>query len=303
MKRVINLLMVIFISSLISCNNKDEKLKVKDVEIFKDTPAWYLAKALEKSNLREAKEILSKNNKDLMNYQDLEFGTTLLMRAISTENYKAVEFLLQNGANPNIVSKTGTTALFRSVAHSWKDVTASEDSKFVKIMLDNGADPNIPYCAPVDEGTLSPIECGTSPLMHATQRGFEKAKLLIDSGADINYKTKLGTTAAIKALLNEKVDVAHYLIVEKKARVDEPYYYYYLNDRNKINYEKPHLPISLLENCLFELGSKEHSLKMEIVKEFKRQGQDYWSMEKHPKTVERIKKLYSNNWQNYLEKY
>jgi hypothetical protein len=139
--------------------------------------------------------------------------------------------------------------------------------------------------------------------MHATQRGFEKVKLLAETGAEIDYKTELGKTAAIKALLNEKADVAHYLIVEKKAKLNEPYYFYNLFDRTKINYEKPHYPIELLENWLFELGSEEHKLKMEIVEEFKRQGQDYWSMEKHPKTVERIKKIHPDNWQEYLEKY
>lgn len=302
MKKVIRLLTAMFVLSLISCGNKDENLTVKDIEIFKDTPVWELAKALERSNLRKAKEMLSDNGV-LVDYQDPEFGTTLLMRAISTENYKGVEFLLQNGSNPNIISKTGSTALFRAVSHSWKDVTANEDPKFVKILLENGADPNIPYCATEAEGTISPIECGTSPLMHSATRGLEKAKLLVDAGAEIDYKTKLGTTAAIEALMMKKVDVAHYLIVEEKARVDKPYYFYYLNDRSKINYEKPHLPISLLENWLFELGSTEHKLKMEIVGEFKRQGQDYWSMEKHPKTVERIKKLYPDNWEEYLAKY
>lgn len=303
MKKVIVLSITVFILSLVSCTDKkDEKLTVKDIEIFKDTPAWDFAKALEKSNLRRAKEILSGNG-DLVNYQDPEFGTTLLMRAISTENYKAVEFLLQNGANPNIVAKVGGTALFDAVSHSWKDVTANENPRFVKIMLEYGADPNIPYCAPEAKGTISPIECGTSPLMHATQRGFEKVKLLVEAGAEIDYKTELGTTAAIEALMMKKADVAHYLIVEKKARVDEPYYYYYLFDRSKINYEKPHYPIELLENWLFDLGSKEHKLKMEIVEEFKRQGQDYWSMEKHPKTIERIKKTRSENWEEYLKKY
>jgi len=303
MKKAIVLSMAVFILSLVSCTDKkDEKLTVKDIEIFKDTPAWALAKALEKSDLRKAKEMLS-DNRDLANYQDPEFGTTLLMRAISTENYKAVEFLLQNGANPNIVAKIGTTALFRAVSHSWKDVTANTDPRFVKIMLEYGADPNINYCSPKIEGQTDPIECGTSPLMHATQRGFEKVKLLAETGAEIDYKNELGKTAAIKALLNEKADVAHYLIVEKKAKVNEPYYFYNLFDRTKINYEKPHYPIELLENWLFELGSEEHKLKMEIVEEFKRQGQDYWSMEKHPKTVERIKKIHPDNWQEYLEKY
>lgn len=305
MKKVIVLSITAFILFLASCaDKKDEKLTVKDIEIFKDTPAWDFAKALEKSNLRKAKEILSDNgNGGLVNYQDPEFGTTLLMRAISTENYKAVEFLLQNGANPNIVAKVGGTALFDAVSHSWKDVAANENLRFVKIMLEYGADPNIPYCAPEAKGTISPIECGTSPLMHATQRGFEKVKLLVEAGAEIDYKTELGTTAAIKALLHSKADVAHYLIVEKKARVDEPYYYYYLFDRSKINYEKPHYPIELLENWLFDLGSKEHKLKMEIVEEFKRQGQDYWSIEKHPKTIERIKKTRPENWEEYLKKY
>ena len=295
--------MAVLIFSLVFCaDKKDEKLTVEDIEIFKDTPAWDFAKALEKPNLKKAKEILSDNG-DLVNYQDPEFGTTLLMRAISTENYQAVEFLLQNGANPNIVAEIGTTALFRSVSHSWKDVTANTDPRFVKIMLEYGADPNINYCSPKIQGQKDPIECGTSPLMHATQRGFEKVKLLVEAGAEINYKTELGKTAAIKALLNEKVDVAHYLIVEKKAKVSEPYFSYNLFDESKIDYEKPHYPIDLLENWLFELGSEKHKLKMEIVEEFKRQGQDYWSMEKHPKTVERIKKTRLENWEEYLQKY
>lgn len=295
--------MAVLILSLVSCTGKkNEKLTVEDIEIFENTPAWDFAKALEKSNLRRAKEILS-GNRGLVNYQDPEFGTTLLMRAISTENYKSVEFLLKNGANPNIVAKIGGTALFDAVSHSWRDVTANENPRFVKIILEYRADPNIPYCAPEVEGSTSPIECGTSPLMHATQRGFEKVKLLVEAGAEIDYKTELGTTAAIKALLHNKADVAHYLIVEKKARVDEPYFYYHLFDRSKINYEKPHYPIELLENWLFDLGSEEHKLKMEIVEEFKRQGQDYWSMEKHPKTIERIKKTRPENWEEYLKKY
>lgn len=113
MKKVIILIMTVFILSLISCtvkkdekHEKDENLTVKDIEIFKDTLAWDFARALEKSNLKKAKEILSDNG-DLVNYQDPEFGTTLLMRAILTENYKAVEFLLQNRAYPNIVAKVG----------------------------------------------------------------------------------------------------------------------------------------------------------------------------------------------------
>lgn len=303
MGKAIYLLIVVAIISLASCGDTNEGLTVEDIDIFKDTPAWSLAKALNKSNFKKANEILMKNSSDIVNYQDPIFGTTLLMRTISEENYEAVRFLLEKGANPNIISKTGTTSLFRAISHSWSDTEANEGSVLVELLLENGANPNTPYCAPEEEGTISPIECGTSPLMHATQRGFEKVKLLIDYGAKIDYKTELGKTAAIKALLNEEIEVAHYLIVEKKAKVDEPYYFYDLKDKTKINYAKPHYPIELLENWLFDLGSEEHKMKMEIVDEFERQGQDYWTMKRHPKTIERIKKIYPNNWEEYLQKY
>jgi predicted regulator of amino acid metabolism with ACT domain len=303
MDSIIKFLLIAIILFFISCNVENNKeLTVKDIEIFKDTPAWDLAKTLEISNIKEAEKLIL-NNKDLLNYQESIFGTTLLMRAVSTRKYNVVRFLLQNGANPNVKSKTGTTAIFRAISHSWKDVNVSEDSKFVKILLENGADPNIPYCGTKIEGQIDPIECGTSPLIHAAIRGIEKTKLLIAAGSDINYKTKSGKTAAINALLMQSVETAHYLIVKKKAKITDPYYYYEFGHNTIVNYNEPHFPIELLEDWLFDLGSVKHRMKMEIIEEFKRQGEDYWSITKHPKTIERIKKLYPNNWQDYLEKY
>ena len=299
--------MIFAIALLTSCcsQHKYKKLSVKDIEIYRNTPAWDLANALDDLKLNKARKILAREGKDLVNYQDPIFETTLLMRAISKENYEATTFLLENGADVNIISfKTGTTALFEAISHSWEDVTANEDPRFVKILLENGANPNTPYYAPKMKGATSLIEYGTSPLMYATLMGFEKVKLLVNFGADINYKTELGTTASTDALLMEEVEVAHYLIVEKKAKVSEPFYFYHLGGPDRaINYDKPHWPISLLEDWLFPLDSKKHILKMEIVKEFKRQGHDYWSISKHPKTIERIKKRHPNDWQNYLEKY
>jgi hypothetical protein len=139
--------------------------------------------------------------------------------------------------------------------------------------------------------------------MHAASRGLNKTKLLVNAGADINYKTLSGQTAAIKALIMQSIETAHYLIVEKKASVTEPYYFYEFDNDTVVNYTKPHLPIELLETWLFDLGSEEHRIKMEIVEEFARQGQNYWSMKKQSKTIERIKKLYPDSWQEYLEKY
>lgn len=285
-----------------SCDNRKNIKTVEDIEIFENTIAWELAIALEKNQYRKVNELLLAD-KNLVNFQDPEFGMTLLMRAVLKGNFKSVQFLLKNSANPNIQTKSGSTALFHAVSHSWKDAAANEDPKFVKILLEYGADPNLVYCATDSEEYISPIECGTSPLMHAATRGLEKVRLLIDAGSVIDYKTNTGTTAAINALLMKKVNVAHYLIVKKKAKVSEPFYFYKMTDRNIVDYENPILPISLLEDWLLKLGSIEHQMKMEIVEEFKNQGQDYWLIEKHPKTIERIRKIYPDSWEEYLQKY
>ena len=40
-----------------------------------------------------------------------------------------------------------------------------------------------------------------------------------------------------------------------------------------------------------------------IVDEFKNKGQNYWAKELHPKTIERIKKLYPDSWEEYIKEY
>lgn len=297
------LILMIFVAILFAYGKKESKLTIKNIEIFQDTPVWQLAIALEESKMSRAKEILADGNKDLVNFQDYEFGTTLLMRAISNDNYQATVFLLENGANPNIISELGSTALFRAISYSWHDVLPDDDPKYVDLLLRHGADPNLPFFPKYSENSSSIIEYGTSPLMHAVSRGFEKVRLLVNHGAKIDYQTKLGTTAAIQALLLKEVEVAHYLIVDKKAKVTKPYYYYYIKDKYQINYNKKHYPISLLEDWLIDLNSEEHKMKMEIIEEFNRQGQNYWEIEKHPKTIERIKKIYPDNWKEYLQNY
>ena len=268
---------------IISCNqNRKEELTVQDIEIFKNTPAWDLAQAVDKQDISEMKSILKKDE-SLINYQEAVFGTTLLMRSISSEKYNATKELLENGANPNIISKIGTTALFKAISFSWEDTKANDDPKFVKLLLDFKANPNITYCSPTIEGQTDPIECGTSPLMYSISRGIDKTKLLIDAGADIDYKTKLGVTAAIEALLLKDVNASYSLVVDKKAKITEPYYFYSLTNDATIEKGKPHYPVDLLLDWDFEIGSEAYIKKMLIVQEFQRQGVNYSERKKNIK--------------------
>lgn len=290
---------------LISCNQKSkEDLNVEDIEIFKNTVAWNLIQSVDKNNVSEIQDILKQNPK-LVNFQDPVYGTTALMWAVGSEKYQSAKTLLDNGANPNLISKTGATALFRAISFSWDDTQANEDPKFVKLILDYKADPNINYCSPKIEGQTDPIECGTSPLMHSVSRGFEKVKLLVSAGADINYSTVTGKTAAIEALLMKDINTTYFLVVEKNADIVKPYYFYSLTNDTIIEKEKPHYPVDLLLDWVFDLNSLEYQKKKAIIAEFKKQGVDYESRKQHISSLilRRIKKMYPDNWEEYLKQY
>lgn len=299
------ILILLQVLLVIGCNQKSkEELTVQDIEIFRKTIAWDLVQAVSENDVIKIQNVL-KENSELVNFQEPIFGTTPLMWAISSGKYQSAKALLDNGADPNIISKTGTTALFRAISFSWDDTQANEDSKFVKLLLGYKVDPNINYCSPKIDGQTDPIECGTSPLMYSVSRGFEKVKLLVNAGANVNYKTETGKTASIEALLMKDVNVAYYLIVEKKSNITEPYYFYDIINDTIIDKEKPHYPVDLLLDWTFEVGSSEYQKKKEIIAAFKNQGIDYESRKVNISNLilRRIKKIYPTDWEEYLQKY
>jgi ankyrin repeat protein len=278
---------------------RKEDLRVKDIEIFKDTPAWELAKAVRRQNIKKIDKIVKKDS-SLLNYKESKFDTTLLMWAIDSEKYKSVKELLELGADPNIISKKmGGTALFNALDR--------DDIKYAQLLLDYKADPNAAYCVPNDGNIIkSPYECGTSALMYSVSplgSGIDKVKLLVEYGADINCKTKLENTATIQALLYDDIESAYYLIVEKKADIREAYHMD--STLTGIQNDQFYYPVDLLLDWVYPLDSKEYQMKIAIVEEFKRQGVDYNSRKANlpQRTLNQIQKLYPTNWEYYLEKY
>ena len=141
--------------------------------------------------------------------------------------------------------------------------------------------------------------------------GIEKVKALVEAGADINNKTESGNTAAIRALgfgsgavLIENRKYAHYLIVEKKADITEPYFtprnqaLLFPNEDIKESY-----PVNLLKRWVCSLDSEDYKLKMEIVEEFARQGVDYWATEIPQDILREIQHRYPDTWEEYIKNY
>jgi hypothetical protein len=294
---------ITFSSILSSCqfNDKEtdkEEYRITNINIYKNTIAWELALAVKNQKTKTIEKI-AKDNLNLLNYQEPKYEATLLLWAVGMERYKSAETLLKCGADPNITSNTEwKTPLFLAAGFSWIDYYAKNDPKYVKLLLSYGADPNKNY----NESEKFIIEPGASPLMHSIGRGIEKTKALVEAGVDINYKTKTGNTAAVEALLFEWIpEYAHYLIVEKKARVSEPYYRgkgYGKGDPNE-----KFFPVDLLRDWVYDLDSERYKMKMEIVEEFARQGVDYWDTKIYKNTLEKIKKLYPDTWEEYIKRY
>ena len=89
-----------------------------------------------------------------INYQ-LEYGFTPLMLASNNEDYRLVQFLLENGANPNIIrNEDGETALFDGL----------DNYEITKLLLENGANPfhkiydQTPYEIAVDDDDIEIAE-------------------------------------------------------------------------------------------------------------------------------------------------
>lgn len=276
---------------------------ITNINIYKGTPVWELAMAVKNQNTK-AIERITKKDPNLLNYQEPKFGATLLLWAVGMEKYESVDTLLKCGADPDIVTTEGETPLFIAAGYSWVDNDSKKDPKYVKLLLHYGADPNINYIG--SEKTI--IEPGLSPLMHSIRSGIEKTKALVEAGADINYKTKTGTTAAIKALgvggpnaTLEGMQYAYYLIVEKKAKVIDPFY-----RRETYGNEDPSekfFPVNILRDWVYALDSEKYKIKVEIVEEFARQGVNYWDTEINKNTLEQIKKRYPDTWEEYIKKY
>jgi hypothetical protein len=305
-----SMLLILFSLLLSGCHRQESEgakgdYKMTNINIFKDTPVWELAVAVKEQNTA-AIEKLAKDKPELLNYQDPKYKLTLLLWAVGMEKYNSAEALLQCGADPNIASVryetySEQTPLSLATRFSWVDNDAKKDPKYVKLLLQYGADPNWIYI-----GHEHGMEPGTSILMESIGCGIEKTKALVEAGADINHKTKRGNTAAVQALLAggpavERNAYAHYLIVEKKANVSEPYY-----RRKSYGNEDPNkkfFPVDILRDWIVAIGSQEYKMKMEIVEEFARQGVNYWDTKIPSERLKQIKKLHPNTWEEYIKQY
>ena len=263
------LFLVFFVCS--SCTEPNVKdMLGDDFRLYKHTPAWSLAKAVEDEDTTEiSKQVLQMHIS--VDYRDPEYKQTLLMLATSTNKIESVKKLLELGANPN--AHDDSTKYFGQSAVLLACRFTRPSSKILALLLKYGGNPNSTACGVQENGLGEIVPIRDFALSAAVFSSFEKVKLLVDAGANINYATSTENCAIENCMIFDRMDIMLYLL-QKGAD--------YRRKFTEIDLDKPDYPtfevdiLYKLRKCVYPIGSKEYTDKMKVVNFLKKKGLDYW---------------------------
>jgi ankyrin repeat protein len=137
-----------------------------------------------------------------INHRDKRTGYTPLMNALNSCNTQVAKFLIEKGADINLKSNDGATALILSCGCS---------EEIAKQLLDKGADIN----ALTDRGMGVFTQC-TSVGLGREAVSYEFAEFLLSKGADIDEKNTTGSYAGYTplfwAVLSDEEKLVSFLV-------------------------------------------------------------------------------------------
>ncbi len=256
-----------------------------DFRLFKGTPAWDLAKAVQNGDTIKIVNIITRN-KALLESREPKFGLTVLSMAVKTLKFESVKTLVLLGADPNSTDTYDGSSPITEAANIdfLGHDTYGSDPRYLKILLEHGGNPNL-------EGNGADRSTPTPLVVACKIDQLDYVKILINAGANINALDKYGSSplesACMGAEIYRKPEVVVFLI-EKGA----DYKRHFSTGINGGSY----FIIDAMRRWRFDLGSEEYKKKMQLVDFLKQNGMDYrktkipWGYEK-------------NHSKEYLEKY
>ncbi|WP_276702488.1 ankyrin repeat domain-containing protein [Chryseobacterium sp.] len=198
MKKIIFL--IFFTMTLFSCQDtRSRKTQNKEQyppqKLFEGKQLQAAQKIFDEDN--SGLESALKDNPEIINQLSDTKGYTLLMYASIVENLPAMEILLKNGADPNIIipfEGLNDTPLSHAVA--------TNNYEMIKLLFKFKANPN--------------PAVGSSPLCDAMMLGQENTErkmidFLLENGADINHTSYLGDNI-MEAAARSDLSTAQYFL-------------------------------------------------------------------------------------------
>lgn len=220
--------------------------------LFDSTPNYGLAKAVAKEDTNEIQKILKKGdiNVDL---KEPKFGNTLLHLAVANNKIQSTTALLNAGANIGIRDNDNNAPINEaSKLFLYQDY--SDAYNMLDLLIKHGADVNSVKRSTTDSSNYE------VPLSNTTN-DFNCSKLLLDNGADPNFK-KYSTYFVWLRLLftldEESIFIVHYIIVKKKMPLPTGVILYGSNGQNFSLY-------GLINKKKFPDDPKKMKLRQEIL--------------------------------------
>ena len=209
---------------------------------------------------------------ELAYYKEEKFGETLLMIAVWTNKLRSVKALLQLGANPN--EPNDTLRNFGRNAVLFASESKIPSPEILQLLLDYGGNPNSIECGKQKDNFGNWIPARDFALNAAVFTGFEKVKILVEAGADVNLQTETTAPGAIYATIqHRRMDILLYLL-EHGAD--------YRRKFERIDWDDPEHPsfyvdiLYKLRFCVYPLDSKEHKDKLKVIDFLRKRGLNYW---------------------------
>ena len=232
-----------------------------------------------------------------IDFQEPRFGQTLLILAVTNQQYNSCKTLLELGADPNKYDNyDGSNAMIEAAQIS--NITG-DNTRFLKLLLQFKGNPNFVEVGPRREGNSTRNSVLISAVeINEVQSSLPMVKMLVEAGADINYKNEFGQTALNQAIILDVYDVALYLL-QKGADYNQV-----VVDRSQFSKDgKKMYLVDILREFTPELNSKKHREKLAIVEFLKQKGIDYKAVPIPDFVLEKIKRDYPKNWKEYIEQY
>jgi len=233
--------------------NRDDLL-VFDIELFKNTPAWKLAKAVYEQDTQGIARICHENS-SLTSVKDDIAGITLLQWAVFNYRYFSAKALLEGGADPNAhLGVIGTP--FMTAA------SKNETANYLKLFLKFGGNVNdtVQHMS-TDSGQHTYFI--VTPLHKAATSNLESTKILVEAGANINVSDSDNSILSW-AVLHDNIQILYYLI-QKGADFRTPAW---IAD-HKVNYA-----LDFIKDKKYIEGSEDYTTWQKVLKFLREHGAD-----------------------------
>lgn len=269
-----------------SCQTKKSEMIGTDWNLFKETPAWEYAKAVRDQEIVRFDKILAESNLDI-DYEESKYGRSVLQIAVLNNLDNSVQKLLELGADPNHYSKTeGKTALHDAVGV----FQHNDDTTVLSLLLKHNGDPNA-FTHPkagADPKNVISLLCGN------VYSQPTKLKLLLKYNVDLNFSSDDNSNYLYSALRSKNYELVD-ILLQSGANFKQPIL-------TKINGQKIYIQ-EYMKNQIIDLKSTDYLYKVKVINFLEANGINYKKLKPSQETIERVKRNFPDNWEEYLNKF